>query len=189
MFVLSARSNKALKDLAKSYLKYLQSCSLPSLQDICFTTNIGRSHFNHRLATVVTSVDDLQTKLTQYLAGETAAQLWQGKANSNRQPKLALIIEPEHKELKELIESVVDSSDLADIYWKVGDRQINNNEPNVIYSQIEPEANNWQSLIFGVAQLYILGVNIDWNSLWLNRDARKAILPTYSFQRSIYWID
>ena len=65
LFTISARSKKALSQLANNYLEYLSHRDL-SLADICLTTSIGRSHFNYRLAMVVSSVAELQTKLTQF---------------------------------------------------------------------------------------------------------------------------
>ncbi len=191
LFTLSARSKKALDRLASDYANYLQLHLDLSIEDICFTTNTGRSHFNYRLAIVVSSVTELQTKLIQFISGETPSHLWGGKANSNRELKLALI--GKNKELEELIKSIVDSSfvtsDLADICWKIGEHKINNPQPNTIYSTDELEADNWQTLLAGVAQLYVLGGSINWEVLNKNRDGTKITLPTYAFQRKVYWLD
>ena len=191
LFTLSAKTKKALDRLASDYLNYFQLYPNLSIEDICFTTNVGRSHFNYRLAATVTSITDLQTKLTQFISGETLSQLWQGKANSNRELKLALIGE-ENKELKELIKSIVVSSfvtsDLADVCWKMGGHEVNNPQPNTIYSTNEPK-NNWQTLLAGVAQLYILGGEISWEVLNKNSGGKRITLPTYAFQRKVYWLD
>ena len=191
LFTLSAKSKKALDRLASDYANYFQLHRDLLIEDICFTTNTGRSHFNYRLAIVVSSVTKLQTKLTQFISGETPSQLWQGKANSNRELKLALI--GENKELEELIKSIVDSSfvtsDLADICWKIGEHKINNSQLNIIYSPVKPEADNWQTLLAGVAQLYVLGGSIDWEVLGKNSGGKKITLPTYPFQRKVYWLD
>ena len=190
LFTLSAKSKKALDRLASDYANYLQLHQV-SIEDICFTTNTGRSHFNYRLAIVVSSVTELQTKLIQFISGETPSHLWGGKANSNRELKLALI--GENKELKQLIKFIVDSSfvtsDLADICWKIGEHEINNPQPNTIYSTDELEADNWQTLLAGVAQLYVFGGSINWEVLGKNSGGKKITLPTYSFQRKIYWLD
>ena len=191
LFTLSAKSKKALDRLASDYANYLQLHLDLSIEDICFTTNTGRSHFNYRLAIVVSSVTELQTKLIQFISGETPSHLWGGKANSNRELKLALI--GENKELEELIKSIVNNpfvtSDLADICWKIGEYKINNPQPNTIYSTDELEADNWQTLLAGAAQLYVLGGSIDWEVLNKNRDVTKITLPTYAFQRKVYWLD
>ena len=191
LFTLSARNKKALDELAKKYLYYIDSHSNLLIEDVCLTSNIGRSHFNHRLAICVTSITDLRIKLNQYQVKETPLKLYQGKANSNL--KVGLITEIENPELSKIIQSVVNhalvSSDAADIIWKIGDCSIDDNNSNVIHSAIESDSNNWQILITGLAQLYILGLDINWESLWQNNSGNKITLPTYPWQRSIYWID
>ena len=193
LFVISARNKKALDALANSYLNYLKTHSV-SIEDVCFTACVGRSHFNHRLAVGVDSIADLQTKLTQYITESIPEQLWQGKVNSSQSPKLALKLELENEELRQLIQSTINSpivtEDLADISWHICDRErLTSPQQNIVYSVINSQVNNRQILILGLAQLYIFGVNINWDSLWSNSNAQKISLPTYPFQRSVYWID
>ena len=195
LFTLSARSKKALRQLAINYVDCLKLHPDRLIEDICYTVNVGRSHFNYRLATTVTSTTDLQTKLTQFIAEETSSELWQGKVNLNQELKLALISEQAGSELKELIESIFSNSlvspDTGDIFWEIGEKQTreNNEQQNIIFSQIEPELDNWQIILSGLAQLYILGVAIDWESWAKHIVGRKISLPTYPFQRQTYWLD
>lgn len=198
LFTLSAKSNKALAQLAGNYVEYLQSHPDLLIADICYTLNLGRSHFNHRLAISVKSTADLQTKLIQYLAQEPTSDLWQGKTNLNQEVKLALRLESANQELHELIVSTIDSPvvavDLADIYWEIAEVQTLNsnqdiNQAKVIYSSTKFQGNNWQILIRGLAQLYILGTSINWQRLGENSGGKKISLPTYPFQRSRYWLD
>jgi len=202
LFTLSARSNKALEELAARYVEYLEAHPDILIEDICHTVNLGRSHFNYRLAASVISVADLQTKLNQYLAQDLAqeftADLWHGKTNLNQETKLALIFKPENQELQELITSTVDSPvvafNFADIYWELAEEQTLNsnqegNQAKVIYSPIKLDGNYRQVLIKGLAQLYILGANINWQTFEKNSGGKKISLPTYPFQRSTYWLE
>lgn len=63
LLLLSAKSNSALINLAQRYDDYLESHPETDLGDLCFTTSLGRSHFDHRLAIVAESQADLQQKL------------------------------------------------------------------------------------------------------------------------------
>ena len=66
LLTLSAKSDAALQELAQSYGEFLdsqQAKDLPSLANICFTTNTGRSHFPHRLAIPAASLAELKEKL------------------------------------------------------------------------------------------------------------------------------
>ncbi|EDX86159.1 KR domain family [Synechococcus sp. PCC 7335] len=71
LFVLSAKTQTALKALAKKHVDFLRDCSDISLSDICFTLGVGRSHFPYRLALVVNSVEDLRTQLDEWLLAPT----------------------------------------------------------------------------------------------------------------------
>ena len=194
LFALSARNKKALNDLVDRYLKYLNSdFNQTAIQDICFTTTTGRSHFNYRLATVVSSIAELKDKLTQYANKDRASLLCQGKVNPNLEPRLAVRLEIEDKEYEELIKSLTNRSlvpwDTANVYWQISDRQITDDRPlNLVYSEIEPGFNSWEILVSGLAQLYVLGVNINWKILGEKSGGKKIVLPTYPFQRSVYWL-
>ncbi|MBD2773049.1 polyketide synthase [Iningainema tapete] len=66
ILTLSAKSQKALEELAQNYVVYLKSNADASLADICFTANAGRKHFNHRLAVTAFSVEQLGSQLQAF---------------------------------------------------------------------------------------------------------------------------
>ncbi|MBE9062910.1 type I polyketide synthase [cf. Phormidesmis sp. LEGE 11477] len=68
IFVLSAKSETALRALAEKYVDFLGDRTDISVSDICFTLGVGRSHFTHRLALVVNSIEDLRTQLQAWLS-------------------------------------------------------------------------------------------------------------------------
>ncbi|HHP7231149.1 MAG TPA: SDR family NAD(P)-dependent oxidoreductase, partial [Xenococcaceae cyanobacterium] len=70
LLTLSAKNASALKDLVAQYHNYLQSHPDVALEDICFTANTGRTHFNHRLAITAESISQLSAQLSSYLAND-----------------------------------------------------------------------------------------------------------------------
>ncbi|MFZ1175413.1 MAG: type I polyketide synthase, partial [Mycobacterium sp.] len=60
---LSARSPQALVALAQRYLEWLNTHSKVEIADVCFTAGVGRSHFEHRAALVVDSVQSASEAL------------------------------------------------------------------------------------------------------------------------------
>ncbi|MEM9218566.1 MAG: SDR family NAD(P)-dependent oxidoreductase [Cyanobacteria bacterium P01_F01_bin.150] len=64
LLALSAQSESALVALVGRYQQYLMNVDAIALADLCYTANVGRSHFNHRLAIVTDSVSDLKEKLS-----------------------------------------------------------------------------------------------------------------------------
>lgn len=188
LFTLSARNNKALWQLAKDYLDYCQLHPQLALADVCFTAGVGRSHFNHRLAAVVTSIAELQTKLTQFIESEQTDKLWQQKANLNREPQLALVAEPTDRDkIESTIASSLVTPDTADLHWVINSQSITSDRANTIHTQIETEISNAQ-ILSGLARLYTRGVSLNWRAI-ADSNAKKVTLPTYPFQRSVYWIE
>jgi len=59
LILLSGRTAEALEARREDLLRWLETHT-PSLADLAFTLGHGRSHFEHRLAVVVESVDDLR---------------------------------------------------------------------------------------------------------------------------------
>ena len=53
VLTLSARSKDVLHTIAANYREFLNTTSIPSLLDLCFTCNTGRNHFGYRLAIIL----------------------------------------------------------------------------------------------------------------------------------------
>ena len=70
ILTLSAKSEKALEELTQRYEDFLASHPEVSPADVCFTANTSRSHFNHRLAVVAESTQQLREQLGLALAFE-----------------------------------------------------------------------------------------------------------------------
>ena len=62
---LSARSPQALVALAQRYGECLNAKPKVDIADVCFTTGVGRSHFEHRAALVVDSVQGAREALAE----------------------------------------------------------------------------------------------------------------------------
>ena len=92
VLTLSAKCEKALKELVREYQTTLANDSTTALADICFTANTGRSHFKHRLAIVASDQQELADKLAKISAGEEPFGVFSAKLPSNNQtPKIALL--------------------------------------------------------------------------------------------------
>jgi iturin family lipopeptide synthetase A len=69
LLTLSAPTEHSLRELAAKFAHYFSSDPLPSMADICFTTNIGRSRFPFRLAIVTDSPEDARKQLDAIRTG------------------------------------------------------------------------------------------------------------------------
>ncbi|MEY2855828.1 MAG: hypothetical protein RLZZ74_137, partial [Cyanobacteriota bacterium] len=88
LLTLSAKTAPALKDLVLSYQHSLASNPQANLRDICYTTNVGRTHFNHRLAIAVDSVPQLQAQLANFITEGTSKGIATGHTEHQHQVAL-----------------------------------------------------------------------------------------------------
>lgn len=87
LFLLSAKTEPALHQLILLYLNHLSHHPSLSVANVCYTTQVGRSHFNHRLAILTDSLFGLQQKLTQIANGVLPAHAFRGQISpSNSLP-------------------------------------------------------------------------------------------------------
>ncbi|WP_284681988.1 polyketide synthase [Adonisia turfae] len=68
LLAISAQTDTALRTLADQYIDYLASDAVETLDNICFTANIGRQHWSHRLAIVASSIPELRQQLLAFTA-------------------------------------------------------------------------------------------------------------------------
>nr|VFJ43000.1 MAG: Acyl transferase domain-containing protein [Candidatus Kentron sp. DK] len=63
LLTLSAKDEKALRELTESFAAHLEAHPEVPLADICFTAGAGRSHFEHRAAVAASSPEDAIARL------------------------------------------------------------------------------------------------------------------------------
>ncbi|MDM9582028.1 type I polyketide synthase [Nostoc sp. GT001] len=88
LLTLSAKTETALRELASCYADSFLNYAAQSIPDICFTTNIGRSHFNHRHAVI--SSGDLPDLISELRTFATSQQTTERLQPENR-PKIAFL--------------------------------------------------------------------------------------------------
>ncbi|MBW4594267.1 MAG: amino acid adenylation domain-containing protein [Brasilonema angustatum HA4187-MV1] len=91
LLTLSTKSETALQELAQSYVDFVRFHPKASLADICFTANVGRSHFNHRLAIVTESTTQLIEQLTAFTTGKQASGVINGTVEIVNRPKIVFL--------------------------------------------------------------------------------------------------
>ncbi len=85
LLTLSAKSPEALEALVLRYQDFLQENSDLPLSDICYTANVGRSHFPHRLAVLAADTTQLQKKL------KNDAGIARGEHSNQKPPQIAFL--------------------------------------------------------------------------------------------------
>ncbi|MGB3201843.1 MAG: type I polyketide synthase [Nodosilinea sp.] len=91
LLTLSAKSESALLALVAQYENFLDTHQDVSLADVCFSANTGRSHFDHRLCAIASSVDGLRQKLRSFIANSKTDALSYRKVSGRKRLKLAFL--------------------------------------------------------------------------------------------------
>ncbi|NEO45631.1 MAG: type I polyketide synthase, partial [Moorea sp. SIO4A3] len=88
---LSAKTPEALTQLAARYQNYIETHQELEIADICYTANTGRKHFNHRLAIIAETQQELLEKLKYYQVEEQVIKLFYGELPGNKIAKVAFL--------------------------------------------------------------------------------------------------
>ena len=91
LLTLSAKTENALKELVISYDYHFNKHPELSIEDICYTANVGRSHFPHRLAIVTKSTQQLEEQLKAVEIGEEIPGVAKGQKIGRKHLKLAFL--------------------------------------------------------------------------------------------------
>lgn len=169
ILALSAKSIIALRKLVKRYHSFLCSNTEISLDDLCYTANTGRGHYNYRLAIISKSTDELRNKLDylcQYgLAGTDSEGIYFGEYRIAR----------------------MDQGNIEDIgLIEIQARKMSESVQTCI-SNLHKSDNEIKELLEELVQLYVKGADIDWNDLYKEQKRNKISLPAYPLERVRYW--
>jgi amino acid adenylation domain-containing protein/non-ribosomal peptide synthase protein (TIGR01720 family) len=91
LLALAARSEQALRELARRFSEHLSADPGQDLADLCFSANTGRNQFPHRLTGVGTQAEEIARQLRAFAAGERAPGLRSGALAGRQQPKIAFL--------------------------------------------------------------------------------------------------
>ncbi|MDJ0592503.1 MAG: beta-ketoacyl synthase N-terminal-like domain-containing protein [Pleurocapsa sp. MO_226.B13] len=91
ILTLSAKSDRALSELAQRYSNFLAAKPEVSLADICFTANSGRTHFERRLFAIADSATELQQSLQAFATGEVPVGITTNCLTVGNPPQIAFL--------------------------------------------------------------------------------------------------
>ena len=114
VFPLSARSEDQLRETAIRLAKFLQE-SHENLADIAHTLQVGRKSFEHRLAIIVKTKEELLEKLMYFITGKKAEDIATGHIKS-AQGITRLLNRKEKEEFVRLLSQRRDPRKLAELW-------------------------------------------------------------------------
>lgn len=63
IFTISAKSEESLKKNIRRYKKYISENKDINVNDVCYTANVGRGHYNYRIAFLVKNSEEFKVKI------------------------------------------------------------------------------------------------------------------------------
>jgi glutamate-1-semialdehyde aminotransferase/3-oxoacyl-(acyl-carrier-protein) synthase/non-ribosomal peptide synthetase component F/acyl carrier protein len=161
LFVISATGPDTLRQLAGIYRDWLNESSC-GLEDICYTSSLGRAHFLCRLAIIANSKVELRELIEAWL-----------------------------EEGREKIPDLIFGGDLSTRKGHIGFeqeiRELSQQAAQYILGEAERrrEITNLERL----AAFYVRGADINWEGLYRGERRYIAKLPLYPFRAKRCWIE
>ena len=175
LMTLSAKTPDALKQQIKTYYLFLEKNTNLSIDDICFTSNTGRSHFQYRFAGIATSTDDLCSQLLAATTDETSSTLFKGIVDDLIKPEVSFDLSEQFFESNQFTVICSDSHVLKSHYR--------------LSLSMKASKDDYRLILTALGKLYVRGANIDWGFFYRNCNPYRIPLPTYPFEGKKHWIE
>lgn len=160
IFTISAKSETSLWRLADKYLHILSVEDI-SIEDLCYSTNTKKSHYQYRIALPVINQSQLKDRLLSVI-------------QKKEQGEVSPLIK-EHKEQSQLSKrSAASQNALTDA-------------AQVLLDELLKRRSNSLEHVEQLCDLYVKGADVNWSIL--NKRGTKIQLPLYPFETTSCWID
>lgn len=174
LLVLSGKSNPALRNLAQLYIEYIQQ-SQNRLEDICYTAAVGRDHYEHLLAIVFLSKEELLSYLRDYVNNKNTNHWMDGTADDFSGGQHTLDFAQVWNENHSL-------NDVSKWIKQAGITHVTFSQP--LMQTLKQE--EYENALFLLSHIYITGMDISWHSFY-PQNLNKVDVPLYPFQRTRFW--
>lgn len=171
VFTISAKSKKSLINLLEKYKNYIKNENEIDITNLCYTSNLGRGHYNHRIAIIIESKDDLLSKINEIIVSKLQ-QLQSKVIYYNKFVK-------------------IDDSKLTKQVGEVTECEIvefNEEAERILQELLKLEFIDLDK-IGKICSLYVKGAKVNWEILYKNDEVKTISMPTYCFDSKRLWID
>lgn len=114
VLALSAKGEDALIEKVRSYCNYIDNNRNVPIEDICYTSNVGRSHFSNRAAFVADNLEKLRNDLNEFVTGstskatESSGNFYSGTCHTSGRLKTVFIFSSEMNDLLKIAKNLYD---------------------------------------------------------------------------------
>jgi amino acid adenylation domain-containing protein len=177
LLTISARTLPALKTLITSYCHLLSSSPGIRLEDICYTANTGRGHYNFRLAILADGLEHLEQildRLTRCTFDESTESVVQQQPGVYFRSYRIVPLNKKNKGKNEYTEDEIEA---------------NSRKCRELLSTLSTAPTG--EFMEQIALMYIAGADIDWEKLHqtMEIEVLKVGLPVYPFEKTRCWVE
>ncbi|ETT65422.1 amino acid adenylation protein [Paenibacillus sp. FSL R7-277] len=170
IFTLSAKSHTAFQRLVKNYMVYLTENPDICYHDLCYTTNVGRGHYEIRMAVAVSSTEELLAALQSVIADGEYLQSGRGIYYGVHK----IVFEKDERNPHHLSELQIKEMTL---------------EANLLLAEMARARECSEDAVNQICSLYVQGARPDWQTMYSGTFRRRLSLPTYSFDDLRCWLE
>lgn len=172
IFTISARSEDSLFEYINRTYDYLCKETEYSLNDICYTANTGRNHFEHRIALIADSIDELKRKLLQVKKNNELGKLVESGIFYGRHYKVSND------------KKIFSPGDITEEQKNTLTMKTN----KLVYTVNDGSSLDKLSMN-ELCKLYTEGAEVEWDNLYLGKPYKRVSLPAYAFERARFWAE
>lgn len=169
---ISARNQLALDQMIIDYKKFINSTQDRNIESICYTSNIGRGHFSHRLVILARNYEELKEKIDKLQSGAIDGLEVEGIFYGEHK---VVIESKKNREIGEIT-----AAEKMKYTKEAG-------SPLDRLSSLEGE--EYYFALKDICSLYAKGADIPWKKVYNGRKVRKTRIPTYPFEKVRYWAE
>lgn len=164
VLTLSTKSKKSLEMLIDKYIESFSTIKNNNIEDVCFTSNVGRGHYDYRIAIIFENYDELYDSLKDL--------------------KLGNIGHGTERIYKGYFKVVKNKLNFENEYKTLSDLHILTKKAMKLIKCVEDK----YTLLKDICKLYIEGANIDWSYIYKEHECSNVHLPTYQFDKLSCWV-
>lgn len=166
----SARNEQSLVNNLKNLSEFLAKEQDINLRQLTYMTNVCKSHYEYRIAMIVSSVTELK-----------------GKLDSILRSGLKLIEEDRvYFGIHKVISDKKQSKQEYDL-TETERRNLTIAANEGIEKWCEEKNDVPLSVIIGICKRYVNGGTVDWANLYKGEKITKISMPTYAYEKKYYW--
>lgn len=167
---LSGKSENVIMDWVKKYHNYLETNTTIDLEQLAYTANTGRGHYEYRLVFIVSSLQEFKQKIAIILA------------NGLNDIQEDGICYARHKVVSDKKKDK-DDYEISEIQKREITSEVNDLLQQLVGVNISENSRDLHHL----AKLYTTGASVDWNKLYDGKKLQRITLPVYPFEKIPYW--